>query len=98
MNGQSSNIVNGKKESRFDNNIKGLIAAFLGALSIIFMFFIVFIGMIIGLISIILGTVALVELRTSEQYGKGMAILGTVCGSISLGLPLLIIIYATFVL
>lgn len=94
MNQDSSTIVNEKKAPRFDNNVKAIISAFLGALSIIFLIFIVFIGMVIGFISIILGIIALVELRTSEQNGKAMAILGIICGSITFGLPLLIILYA----
>ncbi|PYZ95057.1 hypothetical protein CR194_05955 [Salipaludibacillus keqinensis] len=81
-----------------DNNVKAIISAFLGALSVLFLLFIVFIGMILGFLSILFGIIALVEMKTTKQYGKGMAITGIVLSSITIGLPLLVIAFAAFVL
>ncbi|WP_280770873.1 DUF4190 domain-containing protein [Salipaludibacillus daqingensis] len=94
MSEQTSNIGYEKKAPRFDNNVNAIISAFLGALSILFLLIIVYVGMIIGFISIIFGIIALVQMRTTEQVGKGMAKLGIISGSITIALPLLVIVYA----
>ncbi|SES43008.1 DUF4190 domain-containing protein [Salipaludibacillus aurantiacus] len=90
MNGPAPQHQKNNMTQGFDNNVKAIISAFFGALSLLSLLVIVFIGMLFGLISIVLGIIGLREMRNSGQYGKGMAITGIICGSVSVGLPLFV--------
>lgn len=83
-----------KKVKGYDNNVKAIISAMLGALSLITLMIIVYIAMIIGFFGLLFGIFALIEMRQSGQYGKGMAVTGIICSLITISLPLLVILIA----
>ncbi|WP_239614616.1 DUF4190 domain-containing protein [Cohnella mopanensis] len=79
-----------RKEEILDKkllNRKAVISLVLGVLSIALYFSV---GLILGVIGLIIGIVALKEIRVNEQSGRKTTITGIVCSSLGIIIPILL--------
>ncbi|WP_127575347.1 DUF4190 domain-containing protein [Paenibacillus barengoltzii] len=70
-------------------NSKSIASLILGILSLV----IPFLGFLLAIISIILGRQALTEITRSSDSGKGLALAGLACGTLSLTFYFILILY-----
>jgi uncharacterized BrkB/YihY/UPF0761 family membrane protein len=81
-------VNNEDNSERNVSNRTAITTLILGILSIVTLFFGV--GIILGVIGLIIGIVALKEIKRFKQEGRKMAITGIVCNVIGIIIPILL--------
>ncbi|WP_416150465.1 DUF4190 domain-containing protein [Salipaludibacillus sp. HK11] len=94
MENQNQDNFQEKNASQYNYNVKAIISGVTGALSVIFFFLILPVGMFLGFFSVLFGIIALFEIKTTKQHGKLIAVLGFIGGAITVALPFLVIFFA----
>ncbi|PTL40144.1 DUF4190 domain-containing protein [Alkalicoccus saliphilus] len=77
-----------------ENNIKAVVSLVIGIISILFTFLIGIFGLPLAAAGLVIGILALRDIKRNNQPGRGTAVAGIVCSSIGILLPVIFIVLA----